>query len=66
VHPDVPFFVLLADDVDGCFDPSQERFQLVRRSALTSRSWNGSGFIALSSPSRMHASTPCLLAAPGL
>jgi hypothetical protein len=30
VHPDVPFFVLLADDVDGRFDPAAEPFRLVR------------------------------------
>jgi hypothetical protein len=29
VHPDVPFFVLLADRIDGCFDPAREPFQLI-------------------------------------
>jgi hypothetical protein len=29
-HPDVPFFVLLADEVDGCFDPEAEPYELLR------------------------------------
>jgi hypothetical protein len=33
-HPDVPFFVLLADEVDGYFDPAREPFQLVPLDAL--------------------------------
>ena len=28
-HPDIPFFVLLADEIDGHFDPSAEPFQLL-------------------------------------
>jgi hypothetical protein len=28
-HPGVPFFVLLADEVEGCFDPGLEPFELV-------------------------------------
>ena len=28
-HPDVPFLVLLADEVDGYFDPAAEPFELV-------------------------------------
>ena len=28
-HPDIPFFVLLADEIDGYFDPSVEPFQLL-------------------------------------
>jgi hypothetical protein len=28
-HPDVPFFVLLADEVDGYFDPETEPFRLL-------------------------------------
>jgi glycosyltransferase involved in cell wall biosynthesis len=28
-HPGVPFFVLLSDTVDGCFDPADEPFELV-------------------------------------
>ena len=28
-HPGVPFFVLLADEVDGCFDPAAEGFELI-------------------------------------
>ena len=29
-HPEVPFFVLLADEVDGYFAPEAERFELLR------------------------------------
>jgi hypothetical protein len=29
-HPELPFFVLLADEIDGWFDPEQEPFQLLR------------------------------------
>lgn len=28
-HPEIPFFVLLADEVEGCFDPSAEPFELL-------------------------------------
>lgn len=28
-HPDLPFHVLLADEVEGCFDPSAEPFELL-------------------------------------
>ena len=28
-HPDVPFFVVLADEVDGVFDPADEPFEVV-------------------------------------
>ena len=28
-HPGVPFFVLLADEVDGCFDPAAEPYALI-------------------------------------
>ena len=28
-HPDVPFFVLLADEVEGSFDPAAEKFEIV-------------------------------------
>src|SRR5689334_23115851 len=33
-HPDVPFVVLLADEVDGYFDPDREPFELIPLSAL--------------------------------
>lgn len=33
-NPDIPFFVLLADEVDGRFDPSREPFQLLRLNEL--------------------------------
>ena len=26
-HPGVPFFVLLTDEVEGCFDPAREPFE---------------------------------------
>jgi len=29
-HPDVPFFLLLADEPQGCFDPEHEPFVLRR------------------------------------
>jgi len=29
-HPDIPFFVLLSDEVDGYFDPGAEPFRLLR------------------------------------
>jgi len=29
-HPDIPFFVLLADEVDGYFEPDSEPFRLLR------------------------------------
>jgi hypothetical protein len=28
-HPDIPFFVLLADELEGCFEPAQEAFELL-------------------------------------
>lgn len=28
-HPDIPFFVLLADEVDGYFEPDREAYQLI-------------------------------------
>jgi hypothetical protein len=33
-HPNVPFYVLLADEVDGFFTPAEEPFELVDLSAL--------------------------------
>jgi hypothetical protein len=33
-HPDIPFFVLLADEVDGYFTPERERFQFLRLGEL--------------------------------
>ena len=33
-HPEIPFFVLLADEVDGHFDPAAEAFELLRLSEL--------------------------------
>jgi hypothetical protein len=61
LHPDVPFFVLLADEVDGCFDPSQERFQLVRLSDLDVPQLERFRFHYAQQP-LSYASTPYLLA----
>src|SRR3954447_14646486 len=33
-HPGVPFFVLLADEVEGCFDPAAEPYDLLGLDAL--------------------------------
>ena len=33
-HPGVPFFVLLADEVEGCFDPAAEPYELLGLDAL--------------------------------
>ena len=33
-HPEIPFFALLADEVEGCFDPAAEPFALVELAAL--------------------------------
>ncbi len=33
-HPGVPFFVLLADEVEGCFDPAAEPYELIGLDAL--------------------------------
>ncbi|HEV8471606.1 MAG TPA: hypothetical protein VGR82_02420 [Methylomirabilota bacterium] len=33
-HPDIPFFAVLADKIDGYFDPAAEPFQLVRLEEL--------------------------------
>jgi hypothetical protein len=33
-HPDVPFYVALTDEVEGCFDPAGEPFELVPIAAL--------------------------------
>ncbi|OFW05484.1 MAG: hypothetical protein A3H96_12280 [Acidobacteria bacterium RIFCSPLOWO2_02_FULL_67_36] len=33
-HPDIPFFVLLADEVDDCFVPAAEPFRLLRLADL--------------------------------
>jgi hypothetical protein len=33
-HPEIPFFLLLADEVDGCFDPAVEPFHLIELAEL--------------------------------
>lgn len=33
-HPDIPFYVLLTDEVDGYFDPASEPFRLLRLADL--------------------------------
>lgn len=60
-HPDLPFFVLVADEVEGRFDPAAERFE-----------WVGLDELAVPHPERFrfrhaqqalsYASTPFLIA----
>ena len=33
-HPGAPRLVVLTDEAEGCFDPEQERFQVIRSSEL--------------------------------
>src|SRR4051812_23051748 len=33
-HPGVPFFVLLADEIEGCLDPGGEPYELLELDAL--------------------------------
>ena len=61
IHPDVPFFVLLADEADGYFDPSHEAFQLVRLSELDIPQLERFRFHYAQQP-LTYASTPYLLA----
>jgi hypothetical protein len=60
-HPDIPFFVLLADEVDGYFDPSREPFQLVRLSDLDIPHLERFRFHYAQQP-LSYTATPCLLA----
>ena len=60
-NPGVPFFVLLADEVDGWFDPEQETFSLIRLSDLSGSSIEPLSFRYPQQPFT-YASTPFLLA----
>ena len=33
-HPEIPFYLLLADEVEGCFDPASEPFRMIRLADL--------------------------------
>ena len=59
-HPDIPFFVLLADEVDGYFDPSREPFHVLRLSDLEIPRLERFRFHYAQQP-LSYASTPYLL-----
>jgi hypothetical protein len=61
-HPDVPFFVLLADEVDGYFDPSLEPFELLTLANLDLPHPERFRFQYAQQP-LSYAATPFLLAA---
>ena len=61
LHRDVPFFVLLADETDGYFDPSHEPFHIVRLSELDIPHPERFRFHYAQQP-LTYASTPYLLA----
>jgi hypothetical protein len=42
-HPGAPFFVLLADEADGYFDPAEEPYELLSLGTWASRIQRGSG-----------------------
>jgi len=60
-HPDVPFFVLIADEIDGYFDPSGEPFRTVRFDELEIPHPERFRFHYTQQP-LSYASTPYLLA----
>jgi hypothetical protein len=60
-HPDVPFFVLLADEVDGYFDPAREPFDLIQLAELGIEHLEGFRFQYTQQP-LSYAATPFLLA----
>ncbi|MFN7942396.1 MAG: hypothetical protein U0X73_12425 [Thermoanaerobaculia bacterium] len=43
-HPGIPFFVLLCDEVEGCFDPSAEPFSVIPIPALGIPGWRTVAF----------------------
>jgi hypothetical protein len=61
IHPGIPFFVLLADEPDGCFDPSREPFHVVPLSELDIPRLERFRFHYAQQP-LSYASTPYLLA----
>jgi hypothetical protein len=60
-HPDIPFFTLLADEVDGYFDPAAEPFELLRLSDLDIPDLDRFRFHYTQQP-LSYAATPYLLA----
>jgi hypothetical protein len=60
-HPDLPFFVLLADEVDGYFDPADEPFQMLGLSELGIPRLERLRFHYMQQP-LSYAATPYLLA----
>jgi hypothetical protein len=60
-HPDVPFYVLLADEVGGCFEPARERFRLLLPADLRLASFPRWRF-RYTANELSYALTPALLA----
>jgi hypothetical protein len=60
-HPDLPFFVLIADEIDGCFDPRAEAFQSIELTDLAIPRAHTLTFRYSQQP-LSYASTPFLLA----
>lgn len=60
-HPEIPFFVLLADDIEDHFDPAQEPFEIVRLSVLKIPDLPRFCF-QYRQPELTYAATPYLLA----
>jgi hypothetical protein len=60
-HPDIPFFTLLADEVDGYFDPAAEPFQLLQLTDLDIPDLERFRFHYTQQP-LSYAATPYLLA----
>jgi len=61
IHPDIPFFVLLADEADGYFDPSAEPFRIVSLAELDIPQLERFRFHYAQQP-LSYAATPYLLA----
>lgn len=60
LHPELPFFLLLADEVEGCFDPAAEPFRMVPLAALELP--HPEGFRFRHAPQELsYATTPFLL-----
>jgi hypothetical protein len=60
-HPEIPFFTLLADEVDGFFDPDAEPFRLIRLADLAIPRIERFRFHYAQQP-LSYAATPYLLA----
>ena len=61
MHPDLPFFVLLADEPEACFDPAEEPFEMIRLDELRIPELARFRFHYTQQP-LTYASTPFLLA----